>query len=329
MEGLQALARETFFSFTEKFWQQERKTYFIVSIAVSQDCPAQLDQRSMTGDELVPFAAHDISTAGKQTSSVLKLIQIPRERHGVLCISHNLFDRLLTIMQIDPYFLHLICHDYDGFHYSKGPNKPLTAFLGTPNYALVWTSQWRRTSTSTTALFLHRRSNLFANFNAVLQTYKAHIRTPCLLAFVSTLHTLRFFDSETSTREHVRIRLVENSIGYGPDLPERVERFSVERLTLWSQTIGEIQANIWNKLRHHNTSRTILDFISDEHKLLEMSAEDCHPQCGDSIRRLAETIPVLKRQLDACEAYLRYLGDRAEKLSSVVCLFSKPRLTSS
>jgi hypothetical protein len=272
----------------------------------------------MIGDELVPFTVHDMSMLDKPTS-VLKLIQIPRELHGVLCISQSLFSRLLTGMRIDPYFLHLICHDYDGFHYARGPNNLLTAFIGTPTYGLVWTSQWRQASTSTIALFLHRRSNPFPQFNAVLEIYRHLVHTPWLLAFVSTVHILKFFDEETNTREYARIRLVEDLTGYGPNPPKAVERFSVSKLTLWSQTMGEIQGNICNKLRHHNTSRTLLDFVSDERKLLEMSVEDYHPQCRDGMRQLAEAIPVLKRQVDAYEAYLRYLGDRAEKLSSVVC----------
>ncbi|KAF7184772.1 hypothetical protein CNMCM7691_006330 [Aspergillus felis] len=271
----------------------------------------------MIGDELVPFTAHDTSVPDKQTS-VLKLIQIPRERHGVLCISQSLFGRVLTGMRIDPYFLHLICHDYDGFHYAKGPNNLLTAFIGTPTYGLVWTSQWRQASTSTIALFLHRRSNPFPQFNAVLQIYRHLVHTPCLLAFVSTVHIMKLFDEETNTREYARIRDVEDRTGYGPNPPKAVVRFTVAKLTLWSQSMGEIQGNICNKLRHHNTSRTLLDFVSDECKLLEMSVEDYHPQYQDGMRQFAEAIPVLKRQADAYEAYLRYLGDRAGKLSSVL-----------
>ncbi|KAJ5728596.1 uncharacterized protein N7483_003104 [Penicillium malachiteum] len=221
-------------------------------------------------------------------------------------------------MRIDPYFLYLICQDYDGFHYSKGPNNLLTAFIGTPTYGLVWTSQWQPTSTSTIALFLPRRSNTFSQFNDVLEVFKNLAHTPCLLAYVSMVHTLQFFDEETKMREYARIRLVEDSTGYGPNPPKAVRRFSVSELTLWSQTTGEIQGNIYNKLRHHKTSRTLLDFVSDECQLLDIEVDDCHPQCRDNMRRLAETIPVLKRQMDASEAYLQYLRDRAEKLSSVL-----------
>ncbi|KAL5356487.1 hypothetical protein BJX96DRAFT_171659 [Aspergillus floccosus] len=259
-----------------------------------------------------------MSGRDKETSAVLKLIQIPRERRRVLCMSQNLFGRLITAMQIDPYFLYLICHEYDGFHYSKGPNNLLTAFIGTPTYNLVWTSQWRQSSTSTIALFLPRRSDPFSEFNAVLQIYKDLIHTPCLLAFVSTVYTLQFFDEETRTREYARIRHVEDSTGYGPNPPRAVERFSVGELTLWSQTTGEAQGNICNKLRHHHTSRALLDFVRDECRLLEMIVDDCYPQRQDGMRRLAETIPVLTQRMDAYEAYLRYLGDRAEKLSSVL-----------
>ncbi|KAG2416187.1 hypothetical protein HFD88_007380 [Aspergillus terreus] len=252
----------------------------------------------------------------KQTSAVLKLVQIPRE--GVLCISQNFFHRLMTAMQVDPYFLYLISHDYDGFHYSKGPNNMLSAFIGTARYGLVWTSQWQRASTSTIALFLPRQTDPFSRFNAVLQIFKNLIHTPCLLAFVSTVYNLQAFDEETKAREYARIRSVEKSTGYGPNPPEAVSRFSVDELTLWSQTTGEIQGNIANKLRHINTSRTLLDFVSDECQLLEISVDAHHPQCRDGTRRLAETIPMLKRQMDAYEAYLRYLGNRAEKLSSVL-----------
>jgi hypothetical protein len=318
MEGLQTLARETFWSPTDKFRQyEERQSYVTVCIAASHECPAYLDQRSMTGEELVPFTTHNMPEPDKQTSAVLKLVQIPRE--GVLCISQNLFHRLMTAMQVDPYFLYLISHDYDGFHYSKGPNNLLSAFIGTATYGLVWTSQWQQASTSTIALFLPRQTDPFSRFNAVLQIFKNLVHTPCLLAFVSTVYTLQAFDEETKAREYARIRSVEKSTGYGPNPPEAVSRFSVDELTLCSQTTGEIQGNITNKLRHINTSRTLLDFVSDECQLLEISVGAHHPQCRDGTRRLAETIPMLKRQMDAYEAYLRYLGNRAEKLSSVVC----------
>ncbi|KAJ6014018.1 hypothetical protein N7540_008609 [Penicillium herquei] len=180
------------------------------------------------------------------------------------------------------------------------------------------TSQSQRASTSSIALFLPRQSNTFSQFNAVLDVYKNLVHTPCLLAFVSMIHTLQFFDEETNSREYARIRLVEDSTGYGPNPPKAVQRFSVSELTLWSQTTGEIQGNICNKLGHHDTSRTLLEFVSDECRLLETSVDDHHPQCRDDTKQLGETIPVLKQKIDAYEAYLRYLGDRAEKLSSVL-----------
>ncbi|KUI65244.1 hypothetical protein VM1G_00829 [Cytospora mali] len=189
-----------------------------------------------------------------EAAASLKLICIPRAtlegdsdaETNTLAISREAFLHLyVDTMDADHGALYFLARGYDGFHEYNDPSKgTVTVFIGTADYALVWT--FRRPTLETRGFFIDRRrpqqpkdpgsgsnqhttstsrksskggpvamSNAWLGFRGMLKMYKSYIYAPHLLSFVSCLHMLHAFDDQVSASDVPQVKEIESRIVNG------------------------------------------------------------------------------------------------------------------
>lgn len=189
-----------------------------------------------------------------QAAASLKLVCVPRAAldgnpgadTNTLALSRETFLHLyIDTMDADHGALYFLARGYDGFHeYKNSSEGTVTFFIGTADYALVWT--FRRRTLETRGLFIDRRllprskdlvsdldgqptstskkstkkdagttsiSVAWLGFRAMVKMYKSYIYAPHLLSFVSCLHMLHSFDDQVSTSDVPQVKEIESKIG--------------------------------------------------------------------------------------------------------------------
>ncbi|KAI1459729.1 hypothetical protein F4805DRAFT_51584 [Annulohypoxylon moriforme] len=257
-----------------------------------------------------------------------------------LWVTKDVFLSLVDIMGLDSAALWLLRSEYDGFHHFPSSNASFspdpeelemkgnrietadidTYYVGTSNFVLIWTFDRRRRNTH--ALWILRQQHGISNQSApaawfvnILRRHQSHIHSPSLLAYVAALSVCCTFDGEISYRAHV-VRLIERQTGYSTHSSSIEERIGMESLTVSIKEVGEVLNHIANKVRHFRLVEGILDFIV-ENAVLEIDSEG---RVGEenSTRKLVEAIPLLRKRMHASQEYLKYLKERAERLSTVL-----------
>lgn len=224
--------------------QSSKTVNTTITTATSATSPGRLSERSASkGQEEVEAAAS------------VKLICIPYaitdgdpdSDTNTLAISREAFLQLyVDTMDADHGALYFLARGYDGFHEYNDPSKGIvTFFLGTTEYALVWT--FRRRTLETRGLFIDRKrpqfpkdrgnesnqrtvstgrksakggkgtigtSNAWLGFREMLRMYKSYIYAPHLLSFVSCLHMIHAFDDQVSAIDIPQVKEIESRIGY-------------------------------------------------------------------------------------------------------------------
>lgn len=165
---------------------------------------------------------------------------------NTLAISREAFLHLyVDTMDADHGALYFIARDYDGFHeYNDTTKGTVTTFIGTADYALVWT--FNRRSLETRGLLIDRKppeqakdpvpaadctsaknksskansgavipSDAWVGFRNMLKMYRAYIFAPPLLSFVSCLHMLHSFDDQLSASDLPHVKDIEKKVGSG------------------------------------------------------------------------------------------------------------------
>ncbi|KAI8962110.1 glycoside hydrolase family 31 protein [Daldinia sp. FL1419] len=250
-----------------------------------------------------------------------------------LWVTKDIFLGLVDAMHMNPAALWLLRSEYDGFHYF--PSSPMaydkgqggesatvdidTYYIGTSSFVLVWTFNQR--SLQTHALWILRQQHSFSSsapaawFVHVLRRHQEHLRSPFLLAYVTALSVCCMFDGEISYRAHM-VRLTERETGYSRHSSGIEERLGMESITVYIKDVGEVLNHIANNERHFRLIDVVLDFVLDSALL---------PNAGygtlvndENTRRLITAIPLLRRRMHASQEYLKYLKERAERLSTVL-----------
>lgn len=202
------------------------------------------------GDEAPGKARHEVEAAAS-----LKMVCIQRappeegsdeDTTNTLAISREAFLHLyVDTMVADHGALYFIARDYDGFHeYNDTTKGIVTTFIGTADYALVWT--FNRRTLETKGLLIDRKppeqakdpvpaadpssakkrsskasggavipSEAWVGFRTMLKMYRGYIFAPPLLSFVSCLHMLHSFDDQLSTSDLPHVRDIERKVGSG------------------------------------------------------------------------------------------------------------------
>ncbi|KAI7785105.1 hypothetical protein LA080_008141 [Diaporthe eres] len=163
---------------------------------------------------------------------------------NALAISREAFLHLyVDTMDADHGALYFIARDYDGFHeYNDTTKGIVTTFIGTADYALVWT--FNRRSLETRGLLIDRKppeqpkdpdpapestsakkkqskagavipSEAWVGFRNMLKMYRGYIFAPPLLSFVSCLHMLHSFDDQLSASDLPHVKDIERKVGNG------------------------------------------------------------------------------------------------------------------
>lgn len=171
---------------------------------------------------------------------------------NTLAISREAFLHLyVDIMDADHGALYFIARDYDGFHeYNDTTKGIVTTFIGTADYALVWT--FNRRSLETKGLLIDRKpperakdpdpapestsakkkqskaaavvpSEAWVGFRNMLKMYRGYIFAPPLLSFVSCLHMLHSFDDQLSANDLPHVKDIERKVGNGTTETTRAE----------------------------------------------------------------------------------------------------------
>ncbi|KKY34478.1 hypothetical protein UCDDA912_g05550 [Diaporthe ampelina] len=187
-----------------------------------------------------------------EAAASLKIVCIqraaPDEGSGAdtntLAISREAFLHLyVDTMDADHGALYFIARDYDGFHeYNDTTKGVVTTFIGTADYALVWT--FNRRSLETRGLLIDRKppgkakdagpapettsakkkqskagavvpSEAWVGFRNMLKMYRGYIFAPPLLSFVSCLHMLHSFDDQLSASDLPHVKDIERKVGNG------------------------------------------------------------------------------------------------------------------
>lgn len=186
-----------------------------------------------------------------EAAASLKIVCIqraaPDESSGAdtntLAISREAFLHLyVDTMDADHGALYFIARDYDGFHeYNDTTKGVVTTFIGTADYALVWT--FNRRSLETRGLLIDRKppekakdpdpapetsskrkqskaapvvpSDAWVGFRNMLKMYRGYIFAPPLLSFVSCLHMLHSFDDQLSASDLPHVKDIEKKVGSG------------------------------------------------------------------------------------------------------------------
>ncbi|KAL7619684.1 hypothetical protein AAE478_010226 [Parahypoxylon ruwenzoriense] len=258
-----------------------------------------------------------------------------------LWVTKDVFLGLVDAMGMNPAALWLLRSEYDGFHYF--PSSPSssasgiedkddvgiadTYYIGTSNFVLIWTFDPR--GPRTYALWILRQQQQqsfsanssvpFAWFVNVLRRHRYHVYSPFLLAYITALSTCCTFDGEISYRAHV-VRLTERQTGYSTHSSSIEERLGMESLTVSIKEVGEVLNHIANKERHFRLVDSALDFVV-ENALTNIDSDGCRDRQileEASTRKLVAAIPLLRSRMHASQEYLKYLKERAERLSTVL-----------
>ncbi|KAL1849616.1 hypothetical protein Daus18300_013223 [Diaporthe australafricana] len=172
---------------------------------------------------------------------------------NTLAISREAFLHIyVDTMDADHGALYFIARDYDGFHeYNDTTKGVVTTFIGTADYALVWT--FNRRSLETRGLLIDRKppepakdpgpapdttsvkkksskgsmaavnpSEAWVGFRNMLKMYRGYIFAPPLLSFVSCLHMLHSFDDQLSASDLPHVKDIERKVGHGVTETPRV-----------------------------------------------------------------------------------------------------------
>ncbi|KAI1411988.1 glycoside hydrolase family 31 protein [Hypoxylon sp. FL1857] len=283
-----------------------------------------------------PSSGHRVDTAARAASLKMVVVDSRLESWSnplpSLWVTKDVFLGLVDAMEMNPAALWLLRSDYDGFHHFASPSSSYpttgeeekeeagidTYYIGTSNFVLIWTFDRQRQRTH--ALWILRQQQTFSNsapvawFVNVLRRHQEFVYSPVLLAYVTALSVCCTFDGEISYRAHV-VRLTERQTGYSTHSSSIEERLGMESLTVSIKEVGEVLNHVANKERHFRLVETILDFIGENAVVDPGGWGAPH---DDSTEKLVAAIPLLRRRMHASQEYLKYLKERAERLSTVL-----------
>jgi hypothetical protein len=326
MEGLQELTKSTFQE--EQQFAMSSSDFDVVGISVFPSTPTLYKQMAVSESTLKPSLAQDTpSMNGEDAVATLKVVRIYRDDNQFLCISKQTFLDIFYSFDMDPYALYMISRNCSGFHRFKVN----TFFIRTAFYDLVWS--FNPMGMRTRAILLLQRTNglrggdsAFEEFKSILQLYRDQIYTPCLLAFVTSVHIIHITD-EVLVKGGNDIRSIEAGTGHGSwgyrrrGAHGQDDSFDIREITESSRRISVRLSHLANQLLHEEIAASILSFMleqgdsSDWRKGLQDMYLHKHDDCTELLKSV---IPMLQKQTGSAKLYVNYLQENAKSQSSVV-----------
>ncbi|KAH8591297.1 hypothetical protein B0O99DRAFT_578626 [Bisporella sp. PMI_857] len=286
-----------------------------ISILQFADEPAKCSSGNRTMKELDGFINRAYTS---RLSASFKLIYITRSTDNRLAIGEGQFLNLVKMMGIDQGVLHLVGHEYDGFH--RIPDEGAeTCYLGTSHYALFWTYSY--TSCTSHAILINRLPNYLPRLTAFFESNKHYIHSPVFVPYVASLYNNDLYDTELKSNQIPTLKWLESRVRHGPTsyhLPMN-QRYDMNDLTNALQFLGRVQCDIANIQRHLRLFGAVKAFLRTKsgQDLSSVNAE-ARSAVEKSTEYLLEALDLLSYRADASNEYLIYLTVRAERLSAVI-----------
>ncbi|KAI1082464.1 hypothetical protein F5B20DRAFT_531382 [Whalleya microplaca] len=297
--------------------------YRSIAILASPDAPTAYIEKDLDIEHLPYFfKAHPaLKNAGRAASLKVVVIDSRLESWSnffpTLFVTKDIFLGLVDCMAMHSAALWLLRCEYDGFHHFPEADVD-TFYIGTSNFVLIWTFNHR--TLCTRAIWIMRQvfnSAPVALFQNVLRRHQEHVYSPSLLSYVAALSVCCSFDSEISYRAHV-VRLTERQTGYSMHSSSIEQRVGMESLTVSIKEVGEVLNRVANHERHFRMVDTMLDSILEGVASVDGLHPDVRDRIEESTYQLTATIPSMRSRMHASQEYLKYLKERAERLSTVL-----------
>ncbi|KAI0019686.1 hypothetical protein F4780DRAFT_780180 [Xylariomycetidae sp. FL0641] len=265
----------------------------------------------------VPSEGRGLILQEAAKSADLALVMIPVGENEAPLIGKLAFKAVIDDMGIDPRVLGFIGRQYDGFHRFASAGS-LTCVIGTAMYALAWTFDCGRRSTS--AVYLERKmtyiTGMFAN---AIEKHWRFVSSSALLAWVACLTTNDFVDSNMALRELHIIHELERFTNFGRDADfDPTQRFDVNQILMGLKMAADVHINIAHNMRLTRmvclVTTSILNGFGADMDLPHETTSDIH----ESNRELRPAVSLLNSQASATEDYGYYLKERAGQLSNVL-----------
>ncbi|KAI0404290.1 hypothetical protein F4802DRAFT_615872 [Xylaria palmicola] len=230
------------------------------------------------------------ASSNSDVTASLTLVSMGRDQDENISITKDVFMSVFNQFGIDPRFLQLV--------------------------------KTNRETRKTRAILLSRdfiSTEELGSLRRLLQLEIDRLHSPFLLAWVSLVHLSDWMDSSTYYLL-TSIRQLEELTGYGPYGGKTSDNeIPIDSLTQASKSIGYVQVNLANQLRHVTIGTAISSHITTRSaKLADYAIEPYTRTCQQELDEFSSTIPSLQRSLNDSSAYVYYLQERVKSQNTVV-----------
>ncbi|KAI8623078.1 hypothetical protein F5Y19DRAFT_468782 [Xylariaceae sp. FL1651] len=327
MEEFAHLSREQFQN-EQNFQYLDGKQYQTISIDATAEVTSSYRTERRQPNELANFFNPQQSNLqhGDGALASLRLVVINHPIHdgggpaAPILISKETFLQLIDLVEIDPTALWLLLNQYDGLHHLSSATTK-TYYLGVSEIVLIWS--FKASSLRTSAFAIPRRSAETVQwiwFSRLLEQHQKYIHTPMLLPYVLGLSLCCAYDQQVVWRQARDLQAIEKTVGYGKDSHTLQRRNDVTTLAVAIQNVGGILTHTANKERHfvmiENILKAIESYVVDQNGSIIRFRE----KIEGSNKKLVAIFPSLRARIQSSRAYLAYLKERADRISTVVTI---------
>ncbi|KAI1640330.1 hypothetical protein F4809DRAFT_637730 [Biscogniauxia mediterranea] len=250
-------------------------------------------------------------------TATFTLVCIPRNRGEKLTVGHDVFMNMFKHFKIERRFLHLVKTNRYGLHYNTD-GTVVSYYIGTALYTIMWSFDVSTRETKAILLSASTNASALDGFYELVRLEAANIHSPFLLAWATLVHLSNWMDNSTFISLN-RIRKLEKITGYGPfGAYNMYDEVAMGELTKASKTIGSIQVELANQIRHIAIGSSVASHLttiianSDSY-----AAEAFRSRCKSELEAFSVTVPLLRQSLSDSDAYVSYLQERVKSQSSV------------
>ncbi|KAI1490376.1 hypothetical protein F5X96DRAFT_679103 [Biscogniauxia mediterranea] len=251
-------------------------------------------------------------------TATFTLVCIPQNRGEKLTVGHGVFMNMFEHFKIERRFLHLVKTNRYGLHHSTD-GTVVSYYIGTALYTIMWSFDVSTRETKAILLSASTNASALDGFYELVRLEAANIHSPFLLAWATLVHLSNWMDNSTFISLN-RIRKLEQITGYGPfGAYNMYDEVTMRELTKASKTIGSIQVELANQIRHIAIGSSVASHLttiianSDSY-----AAEAFRSRCKSELEAFSVTVPLLRQSLSDSDAYVSYLQERVKSQSSVV-----------
>jgi hypothetical protein len=263
--------------------------------------------------------------AGEDPTSRLQLVRIAQPQYVVLEIDKQLFQDVVRLFKVEPFFLCLIgmrkgYQRSRSYLSSTGGDYVDSFFLDTTSGLVLWSYESITRTTRVILVPSHKSivsDGVFEQFVHQLERHKKLVDTGFIIHLVASNVVWTWLDRSSANSFHRMQRIemqTQHGIWMSKDLPSRPA--SLRELVETSRLIGFTITDLGNLIRHVRIMLAMLSVdstnqASDSFSLVVKPDQSTEDEAATALR--AMRIQIAMRQFD-----IEYLYDRAKTQSSVV-----------